>query len=261
MELVRNARRNQAWPRWWRSVRIGARRGNFFILMFVAAVVAFLAMTAVTSYELISQSQRGQLMPSNLTAALLVGTLVPALAIVVLVGRYLALKRSAELAGGGGMHVRLVFFFSMIAAVPTLLVVVFASFLFQSGVEFWFSDSSRGLLENANKLARGYSEQIHRDMEYESLAMAADLRDKMSTTPIVSSEFQDYYLFEVLQRKMNESTILQKGSDGNLHKLAFTRGEAPLSEISGDAIRQLDRGEDIVTSSTTNSIRAVTPID
>jgi two-component system nitrogen regulation sensor histidine kinase NtrY len=38
-----------------------------------------------------------------------------------------------------------VFLFSLIAAVPTLLVVIFASWLFQSGVEFWFSDNSRGL--------------------------------------------------------------------------------------------------------------------
>ncbi|MBS0476853.1 MAG: HAMP domain-containing protein, partial [Proteobacteria bacterium] len=225
------------------------------------AVVSFLAMTAVTWFALFRPTDRGQLMPSNLTAVLLVCTLVPAMAIVVLIGRYLALRRSEELAGGGGMHVRLVFFFSMISAVPTLLVVVFASFLFQSGVEFWFSDSSRGLLENANKLARGYSEQIHRDMEYESLAMAADLRDEMSRTPMVSREFQEYYLWQVLQRKMQESTILQKGSDGALHKTAFTRGEAPLTEISGDAIRQLDRGEDVVINTTANSVQAVTPIE
>ena len=229
--------------------------------MEIAAVAAFLIMTAVTAYAVSAQSERGQLMPSNLTATLLVGTLVPAMGILVLLGRRLALKRSAELAGGGGMHVRLVFFFSMIAAVPTLLVVVFASFLFQSGVEFWFSDNSRGLLENANKLARGYSEQVRRDMEYETLAMSADLRDEMTRTPVATDKFQEAYLFQVLQRKINESTILQKNADGTLQKVAFTRGEAPLSEISSDAIRQLDRGEEIVSNAKADSIQAVTPID
>lgn len=52
-----------------------------------------------------------------------------------------------------------------------LLVVIFASWLFQSGVEFWFSDNSRGLLENANKLARGYYEQTQRDVGYELMAL------------------------------------------------------------------------------------------
>ncbi|MFM2302041.1 MAG: hypothetical protein RLZZ84_1777 [Pseudomonadota bacterium] len=253
---------NKRWPRWWRQVQIGARRANFFVLMEVGSLFAFLLMTLVTWLALTDQSNSKQLLPTDLTATLLVGTLVPAMAILVLLGRRIALQRAAEAAGGGGqLHVRLVFLFSLISAIPTLLVVVFASWLFQSGVEFWFSDNSRGLLENANKLARGYYEQTQRDMEYESLAMAADLRDELGQVPMASAEFQDYYLYQVLHRKINESTILQKGQDGQLHKAAFTRGEAPLSEISGDAMRQLDQGTEIVVSSAGNSIKAVTPID
>jgi two-component system nitrogen regulation sensor histidine kinase NtrY len=256
------ALRKNGWPRWWRSFQIRARRANIFAVIAVASVIAFVAMSAITWFTFTAQSTRGELVPSNLTATLLVGMLVPAMALLVLLGRHIALQRAAELTGGGGqLHVRLVFLFSLISAIPTLLVVVFASWLFQSGVEFWFSDSSRGLLENANKLARGYYEQTQRDMEYESLAMAGDLRDELGQTSLASREFQDYYLYQVLQRKIDESTILQKGANGQLHKAAFTRGDAPLSEISGSALRQLDRGESIVVSSSGNSIKAVTPID
>ncbi len=257
-----SAERNKGWPRWWRRVQIGARRANFFAIMEVASVIGFLVMTAVSWFAVTRQSNSGQLMPTNLTATLLVGTLVPAMAILVLLGRRIALQRAAEAASGGGqLHVRLVFLFSMISAVPTLLVVIFASLLFQSGVEFWFSDNSRGLLENANKLARGYYEQTQRDMEYESLAMAADLRDELAQVPIASNEFVEYYQYQVLHRKINESTIIQKAPDGQLTKAAFTRGDAPLSEISGSALRQLDQGTEIVVSSADNSIKAVTPID
>jgi two-component system nitrogen regulation sensor histidine kinase NtrY len=97
------------------------------------------------------------------------------------------------------MHVRLVFFFSLISAIPTLLVVIFASWLFQYGVEFWFSDSSRGLLENSNKLARGYYEQTQRDMEYESLAMAGDLREVLGQVPINDPQFKEFYAYQILQ--------------------------------------------------------------
>lgn len=257
-----DAARNKSWPLWWRRFQIWARRTNFFRIMEIGSGVAFLLMTAVTWYAVTAQSARSQLLPSELTATLLVGTLVPAMAILVLLGRRIALQRAAEHAGGGGqLHVRLVFLFSMISAVPTLLVVIFASFLFQSGVEFWFSSKSRGLLENANNLARGYYEQTLRDMEYESLAMAGDLRDELSLTPITSSGFEEYYALQVHQRKIDESTILAKGADGQLYKAAFTRGDAPLSEISATALRQLEKGEAIVVSSGGNSIRAVTPID
>lgn len=264
MDAARNlSGSNKAWPRWWRRVQIAARRANFFAIMEVASVLSFLVMTGLTWYLVAAQASRGQLMPTELTATLLVGTLVPAMAILVLLGRRLALQRAAVNKGGAGqLHVRLVFFFSLISAIPTLLVVVFASWLFQYGVEFWFSDNSRGLLENANKLARGYYEQTQRDMEYESLAMAGDLRDFLSQEPLSSPAFPEYYSYQVVHRKINESTILQKGGDGILRKAAFARGDNPLSEqVSADILRKLDSGVAIVTSAKADRIEAVTPID
>ena len=243
-------------------MQVAARRSNLFPILAVCAVAAFLIMSAVTWYLVTAQSDRSQPLPTDLTATLLIGTLVPAMACLILLGRWLALQRAGEDVGRSGrLHVRLVFLFSLIAAVPTLLVVIFASFLFQSGVEFWFSDKSRGLLENANQLARGYYEQTQKDMSYESLAMAADLRDEISQVPLESAEFQEFYLFQVRQRKIDESTILQKRVDGGLDKAAFTRGVAPLSEISANVLRQIDRGESISVSSSGDSIRAITPID
>src|SRR5436190_3051641 len=155
-------------PRWWRRLYVMARRGNLYPRMEFGAVAVFIAMTALTWITLSSQEDSSRLIPTNVAASLLVGTLVPAMAILVLLGRRLALRRAEENAAGTGqMHVQLVFLFSIIAAIPTLLVVIFASFLFQSGVEFWFSDNSKGMLENANKLARGYYEQTQRDVQYE----------------------------------------------------------------------------------------------
>lgn len=254
----------KSWPRWWRRAQIGARRANFFALMALISLVAFLVMTTVTWLTVTEQSKRGQLLPTDLTATLLIGTLVPAMTLLVLFGRWLALHRAAQHHGGAGgqLHVRLVFLFSLISAVPTLIVVVFASWLFQSGVEFWFSDNSRGLLENANKLARGYYEQTQKDMEYESLAMAGDLRDFLSQNSITDPTFPEVYSYEVIHRKLNESTILQKGADGTLHRAAFARGENPLSEaVSSDVLRKLDSGEPIVVSAQPDKIEAVTPID
>lgn len=231
--------------------------------MEVVSVASFLLMTGLTWYVVAAQAQRDQVMPTNLTATLLVGTLVPAMAILVLLGRRLALQRAADHAGGGGqLHVRLVFFFSLISAIPTLLVVIFASVLFQTGVEFWFSDSSRGMLENANKLARGYYEQTQNDMKYSSLAMAADLGDFLSRESAVSPEFMSYYQFQITNRNINESTILQKLPDGTLSRAAFARGDNPLSgQVSLGVVRQLDSGADIVIDAKPDKIEAVTPID
>ncbi|MCP5402624.1 MAG: HAMP domain-containing protein [Novosphingobium sp.] len=252
------------WPRWWRQVQLAARRGNFFAVVEVVSVVAFLIMTVTTWVTLNSQAKKGALLSSDVTASLLVGTLVPAMAILVLLGRRMALRRAAENMGGTGrMHVRLVFIFSLIAAIPTLLVVVFASWLFQSGVEFWFSDNSRGLLENANKLARGYYEQAQRDVGYETVAMAEDLGTFLSQEPISSPSFAEFYSYQVVNRKLTESAILQKGGDGQMRTAAIVdpEGNTTRRRVSAEEIKQLDSGEDMVVSADANKIEAVIPID
>ena len=221
-------------------------------------------MTATTWFALEAQADKQQLVPSYLTATLLVGTLVPAMAILVLLGRRIALRRAAQTIGGTGrMHVRLVFIFSMIAAVPTLLVVIFASWLFQSGVEFWFSDSSRGMLENANKLARGYYEQAQRDVGYESLAMAEDLGSFLRQEPISNPEFPQFYSYQVVNRKLTESAILQRGDDGQLRTAAIIDPEGTSSHerITPKVLERLDAGESMIVNSNANKIEAVIPID
>ncbi len=259
-----DAASKRGWPRWWRRVQLAARRANFFAIMEIGSVVCFLAMTLITWYAVTAQSQRGQLLPTDLTATLLVGTLVPAMAILVLLGRRLALQRAAEHAGGGGqLHVRLVFFFSLISAIPTLLVVIFASWLFQYGVEFWFSDSSRGLLENSNKLARGYYEQTQRDMEYESLAMAGDLREVLGQVPINDPQFKEFYAYQILHRKLNDSAILQRGTNGSLSTAVLSdpdKGEVT-DRIAPQDMRRLDSGEQMVVRASADRIEAITPID
>ncbi|MET0588437.1 MAG: ATP-binding protein [Novosphingobium sp.] len=252
------------WPRWWRRVQISARRANFFVVVEVLSVIAFLVMTAITWYELGVRTDADELLSSEVTAGLLVGTLVPAMAILVLLGRRMALRRAAESTGGTGrLHVQLVFLFSLISAIPTLLVVVFASWLFQSGVEFWFSDNSRGMLENANKLARGYYEQTQRDVGYESVAMAGDLRAFLSEESIASPSFAEFYSYQVVNRKLNESAIIQKGADGQLRTAAIVdpKGDPNRQRITPQLLHRVDAGEGWVVNADANRIEAVTSID
>ena len=107
--------RNSGWPRWWRRFQLAARRANFFAVMEITAVLAFLIMTGITWYVISAQAKSAQLLPTDLTAILLIGTLIPALGILVLLGRRLALQRAREVNGGSGqLHVRLVFLFSLL---------------------------------------------------------------------------------------------------------------------------------------------------
>lgn len=252
-------------PRWYRRVLVSLRRANVFFLLEVAASTILTLMLAVSWLTVTASSTEGQILPSRLTSSLLIGTLVPAMALLVLAGRRLAIRRAAKsvLGSSGRLHVRLVWLFSLIAAIPTLLVVVFASLLFQSGVEFWFSDNSRGMLENANKLARGYYEDKLRDVGNETVTMAGDIRDYLDQAPITSTEFAEGYSFQVLSRQLNESAILERTPDGTLRTAAIVDPEKTdrQQRVTPADLKRLDAGEAVVVRASAERIEAVTPID
>ncbi|HEU4650883.1 MAG TPA: PAS domain-containing sensor histidine kinase, partial [Croceibacterium sp.] len=104
-------------------------------------VAAVLVVTlAFSVWALTRSSVPGSLLSPPLIALLLVANLIPAIALMVLYSRRVARRRAKrEGLGSGKLHARLVTLFSVLAAVPTVFVAIFASLLFQSGLEFWFS--------------------------------------------------------------------------------------------------------------------------
>jgi len=253
-------------PRWWRRLLVALRRANVFLLLETIAAITLVMMVTLSWYDLNPQHAPGdQLLPAKLTSSLLIGTLVPAMALIVLFGRRRALKRAAHDVQGsnGRLHVRLVWLFSLIAAVPTLMVVIFASLLFQQGVEFWFSDNSRGMLENANSLAKGYYADKLRDVGAESVAMAGDLRSYLGQTAITSQEFREGYAWQVISRKLDESAIIERGEDGALRTAAIVDPNTndDRQRVTPDEVQRIARGEAFVVNYSAEKIESVTPID
>ncbi|MBY0344954.1 MAG: HAMP domain-containing protein [Sphingomonadales bacterium] len=248
-------------PRWWRRFMLAARRANVFAWLEAAAVVA-LAGAVIATWSAFSRSgARDDLLPTMQVSVLLMATLVPAMMLLVLMGRRLALRRAAG--STARLHVRLVFFFSMVAAVPTLLVAGFAAFLFQTGVDFWFSDESRGLMENANALAQNYYDTNQRNVEQNSVTMATDMRDTLARVPITDPDFPDFYTYQVTGREISESAILQRMPDGSFRTAVavnLTRDNSPQT-FSREAVKRLDRGELAVVVGSPERIEALVPID
>src|SRR3954453_20600299 len=147
---------------------------------------AFLAgMMGFSVWVLRRGAEPGTLLTPPLIALLLVANLLPAIALMVLYSRQVAVRRAEKGGlGSGRLHVRLVALFSALAAVPTVLVAIFASLLFQSGLEFWFSNRARGMLENTVQVARAsYDREVER-VETETTTASTDLSDYLRATTI-----------------------------------------------------------------------------
>ncbi len=240
---------------------LAARRANVFAWLEGLAVIALGAAIVATWSTYGRTEASDDLLPTMKVSVLLMATLVPAMALLVLIGRRLALRRAAG--STARLHVRLVFFFSMVAALPTLLVAGFAAFLFQTGVDFWFSDESRGLMQNANALAQNYYDSNQRNVEQNSIIMATDMRSILARMPITDPDFPDFYAYQAQGREISESAVLQRMPDGSFRTAAalnLTKDNSPL-EFSRAALPKLDRGELAVVVGSPVRIEALVPID
>ena len=239
-----------------------SRNGKLFAWMELAAAATMLLTVVGTYYALVGQDNSSALLSPPVVALLLVANLVPAIALLMLLGRRVAMRHAARSAIGsdGQLHVRLVAIFSLIASIPMLLVVIFASLLFQYGVQFWFSDSARAMLQNAGTFARGYYEQNLREVGDETQTMASDLRDYLNQSKVSSPEFAEGYIYQVVTRKLNRSAIIEIGKDGIARTAATVDPDRrPAAQLLTRAVvDQLSRGAPVVVLAEPDQILAFT---
>ena len=176
--------------RWLATERMNGRFYRVAELIAGAVLVGML----VLSYASLTGGDPTEMVPPILIALLLVGNLIPAILLMVLLTRRLAVSRAEQGGLGTGLlHTRLVALFSIIAAVPTVLVAIFASFLLQSGLEFWFSNKARAMIENSVELADGvYKEEVRR-VSAETRTMGSDVSGYLKQIAIDDPRFADAF--------------------------------------------------------------------
>ena len=205
------------------SGRLAVRRPGWLMSALEIGALLLLIATSTISYFVISgrESPDSWLDPP-IVAALLVANLVPAMTLMVLIARRIAKRRAARLGlGEGRLHVRLVVLFSIIAAIPTLLVVVFASVLFQSSQQFWFSDRWRGSVENAVELTQqAYQGEVNR-VQSEAVAMATDLVGALQVVEYDDPQFVTFFSSQVLDRNLSEGILLRYTPDAGIQTFVF----------------------------------------
>src|SRR4051794_37060789 len=168
-------------------------------------IAAFLAgMMAFSVWVLRRGAEPGTLLTPPLIALLLIANLLPAIALMVLYSRRVAVRRAEEGGlGSGRLHVRLVALFSSLAAVPTVLVTIFASLLFQSNLDFWFSKRTGSMLENTVQIAQTtYRYELGRVGD-EATAMAGNMAEGLSRVPIDDPRVSQALAAQTYLRSLN----------------------------------------------------------
>ena len=202
--------------RWWhRRLRRWRRlvsHANLYPRLEIIAVVLTIII-GWSSYALLT----GRAVPANgaappMVTLLVVANLLPLMVLVVLMARRVALLLANRRRGlaGAQLHVRLVALFAGIAAVPTVLVVIFASLLFQFGVQFWFSDRVKTILEGSNQVAQAYVEENRQRVADDIVAMASDVSNYARDFGAGSDLFGKGLEFQVAARNLSEAAVFSR---------------------------------------------------
>ena len=204
-------------------------------------------------------------LPPEMVSLIIVANLVPAMALLVLGARRLVLAAGQRSAGraGGRLHLRLVALFAAVAAVPTLVVAVFAALLFQYGVQFWFSDRARTVLENSDQVAMTYVEDNNRRIVGDVVPMAIDMRAAADEVGERSPELPTLLAKQALVRDLSEAVLFEMRA-GRAYPLATVGRPARemLAEVDPAALAKVaDRLGSVQTDVGREHFSAVTRVD
>ena len=238
--------------------------GRFYDRMAVAIGAVLLAVVGFSIWQLRRSAEPGTLLSPPLIALLLISILLPAIALMALYARKVAVRRAEQGGlGSGRLHIRLVALFTAIAAVPTVLVAIFASLLFQSGLEFWFSNRARGMLENTAAIAQSVYGQEEERVAAQTVAMSTDVAGYLKQIPIDDPRFAEAFAkLQVYNRELSEAIIFTVGPNGEILTHALVNPyDRPLDKlISKDKIAAL-KSADVVPVNSPDRVGALTRLE
>jgi two-component system nitrogen regulation sensor histidine kinase NtrY len=255
----------EAKPRWRRRIAVVLRRGRFMPLIEGLTLIALVVMATISYFIITEEGSPETLLTPPMVATLLVANLVPAMALMVLVARRLAMRRAAEspIGGRGRLHVRLVALFSVIASVPTLLVVIFASLLFQSGLDFWLSDRAQTVIKNAQEVASQYRKDQRAEVQLEVQTMGSDVVGWVNERGIDDPQFGDFMLDQTTRRKLLETALLTISDKGEIQMQGGVNlYDRPLEDrFAAATLQALKAGQALAKEEGGDRVEAVVRLD
>lgn len=164
---------------------LGRAASNTFRVLFgVAAVIA-----AGATYIAVTDNSPGAAAQPGLLWLLVANLIIIAgVATVLGIRVYELVKENRESHGGARLRLRIIFLFSLAAAIPTVIVAGFLAVTINRSVEGWFGAPVRNVVANAQAAAKSSVDDVKLDASTQVTAMMNDLNqpdyiNALKTTP------------------------------------------------------------------------------
>ncbi|HPD83262.1 MAG TPA: PAS domain-containing sensor histidine kinase [Alphaproteobacteria bacterium] len=148
---------------------------------------------------------------------------------------------------GSRLHVRLVLIFSIMAAVPAIIMAVFSAFFFHFGVQTWFSENVRTAVVESQAVAEAYLEEHQQVIKADILAMANDIDRQAAMMMDPQAAYDRSLDTQSLLRNLSEAMIFDRvGKILSRSSLTFT---LTFENVPDYILEQAQDGEVVVLNS------------
>jgi len=237
------------------SRRVGLSRKMAWSLAAAAVASGLATVATMTGSSLLGPDPK-------IVLLLLSADVVLLLLLAVVVARRLANVWAERRRGmaGSGLHIRLVFLFSVVAVTPAILVAVFSALFLNFGIQAWFNERVRAAVEESQAVARAYLHEHQQNIRADALAMANDLNQDAPSLMRNPVFFSQILSAQAGLRSLPEAMVL----DGNGRTLARSRFSLSL-ELERLLSRDLEKaatGEVVVlTGGQEDRVRALVKLN
>ena len=213
-----------------RAVRIGS---SVVLLSLVSAFATYFILTGLTPVPPRSDV---------VFVVLLVNVVLIIAMIALLLWQVVGLARAwRERIPGARLHIRIVALFSVIAALPTLLLAIGATVTFSRSLDSWFSTRTREIVSSSRDVAAAYLDEHGQVIRTDIVNMARDLDAAANSIGDDARKLQRLVMVQAGLRDLPAAYVIDH--DGNLVVEATADNKLPYNAPSAAAIRQAEAGQ------------------
>ena len=219
------------------------------------AVLIFLALTFVglTYYAIHDQTQIIGPDPS-LIIKLVLCDLIILLILVVLITRKifknLIYKNKDEV--GGRLRNRIIFMFSLVAAVPTIVIAIFSAYFFNFGLQSWFNQRVSNILTYSVSLSDAYSSDFTSQLKQTATAMADELNYMYFDLVHEPHMFNQMLNGQAKVRSLSEAMVFQNNTILAQTSMSFSLA---FTTIPANLLARAEGGEVVVINADPTRVR------
>jgi len=259
MAVQRNTIQSMFFPKHRNASWLGKLRplkGAFVALLVLASIIS-----GIATYAALTQTAPFGNDADTVIWLLNINFVLLLLIVGIVVRRIVALwsGRKRKIAGSH-MHVRLVYIFSLLAAIPAITMMVFSAIFFYFGVQTWFSDRVQTAVDESQAVAEAYLSEHTQTIRADVLAMANDLNREAGLLFVNENALGQVVQTQSFLRDLSEAIVFDK--DGRIIARSNLTFSLEFEDIPFYAMNAAEDGEVVVmTGANEDRVRALVKLD